>query len=138
MTVSVKLKVTIEVEATVTSDGTVTYAAATDPHGLAGAVQHAVPRDTFVKAYAHKTRSKLDQGVVRVQSSSIGGALRYLAFARLTKLHVILVGQGGEEKFRRRDGRSLKGDSWHWHRIHADDLAAIEKKYGASVPTESR
>ncbi len=126
LTVDVLLRVHVRVR----EDGSVQHVSLPhDREDLCALVQKAHPKETLATIVAHATRSRLDEGKVRVTT---GSEITYCDFQRCTKLHIILAYEGSTAAIKfRRDGYSLDGGAWGRRRIHDDDLKALNTKYPA-------
>jgi hypothetical protein len=128
---TLKLAVPLEVHVRVDSDGVVQHVSL--PHDrtdLCALVQKQFPAPDLAKRIARATRSRLDEGLVRVEQDR--GEFSYYRLHRCTKLHIILRYKDTEADVKfRRTGSQVNGPVWGGRHIEENDLGAINKKFPA-------
>jgi len=118
--ITLKLRVPVELLVTLRPDGDIYEARAPHSPDLVKAVGATFDAKARQNLYEQRTRSRLSENLVRVESRQ---GLSYLAFVRATKLHFMLGTP--EVKYQRGSGRRVGDDNWSGVVIHADDLAAL-------------
>lgn len=124
MTIRTTIPVTLQLSVQIGEDGHLSYVAMPDYTEVTAAAHLQADTKALAKIYAEATKSRLDENLVRVWSSSVHGRhLSYMPLLRMTKLHVLLGSDSHPTKFRCAGGCQIRGYQY----IDADDLALIEK-----------
>jgi hypothetical protein len=124
-----RMTVPVELDVEIDSDGKVTHVYVVGSPSLETflpAIDLVKDKAARAAAYAHATRSRVSEGLVRVHSGTYRGELSYCRFVRSTKVHHILDRHGIEEKYQRKYGRRANASGFYQARVHDDDLAALE------------
>lgn len=122
-----RIKVPMHVVVDVDPDGSVTYAPDVDGADVLAAIRKHLTTEKLRLAYAHATRSRVGEGLVRVdRGSAWDSRLAYGRFVRSTKRHHLIQIDGREFKYRRDNGTIVGGaGAYHSNRIRREDLDAL-------------
>lgn len=132
MEATIEVEVTIKTRVRCSDDGTVLEAWGAERSELARAATEQTTAAARARRVKTATRSRIDEGLVRVHPAHSSSFVRYYRMVRMTKHHIVLrsADQQREEKFQRRGGHALHGDPFHRASIERGDLAALNAAHG--------
>lgn len=136
MTVTIKRKVEIEVEISIDENGFVQRARMPDSIEFTKTTRAYLDlpatRAELVEEYRKATRSRLDEGYIRLWASSLHG--RFAHYLKIGKLTPTLVVTESGRKYKRKNGNEVGvryGREW----LDKDDLKELSVRDGAKTST---
>lgn len=124
MTVKMKAEVTLSLEFNIGSDGAVTFVSAPTQRELADLVSAACPLEKRKEAYEESTKSRLGEGLVRIDNY---GAVRYARLLKIGGAYVDLEFFGRNTRWSIKTGKR-HGASYAPDRIDFDDLKQLRRR----------